>query len=294
MRRYLGLISFVAAAIWHLRWEAVRAWLFEQGFHLMNPYLFGITPNQALHWGPSLALVATGGWFFWKTRPTTAMDSVGVSTSRRDKFYRQTEEIRKRYVDVPPSAIEKDGLDFVVEGSQAQRDSTRILNLLGTEIRQLGKFAARQSWWLAITRDPAAQRRLYSRVAAYWNSHSEKLEEATVLFRNIFPVIIESQRRMIEDTAVLSKAEYFTLKEFATAVAGTHDAALGSVVHLEGLSGSALSLRGRTGELNAAANRISTAMSSLVQEIRKHAADCKAIETLALKKLELTTPESLL
>jgi hypothetical protein len=69
MRRYFGLASILAAAIWHLRWEAIRAWLFDQGFHFMNPYLFGITADQIFHWGPALAFVSLGVGLFYKTSP---------------------------------------------------------------------------------------------------------------------------------------------------------------------------------------------------------------------------------
>jgi hypothetical protein len=61
----------LGGAAWHFGWEAVRAWLYEQGFHVVNPYLFGIQLSWILHYGVTLALVGLGLWLFWRTRPNS-------------------------------------------------------------------------------------------------------------------------------------------------------------------------------------------------------------------------------
>ena len=67
MRRF-ALGSMFGGAAWHFGWEIVRAWLYEQGFHVVNPYLFGIPLSAILHYGVTAALVGLGLWLFWKTR----------------------------------------------------------------------------------------------------------------------------------------------------------------------------------------------------------------------------------
>src|SRR3954468_4612343 len=104
MLRRWALGSILGGAAWHFGWEIVRAWLYEQGFHVVNPYLFGIQLSWVLHYGVTAVLVGLGLWLFWKTgrRPASA----GASAApRRDKFYRQTAEFRARYIDAPPSTI---------------------------------------------------------------------------------------------------------------------------------------------------------------------------------------------
>jgi hypothetical protein len=62
-KRLGGLCSFLLAAIWALRWEALRAYIYERGFQVLESA--GIDP--ALHWGIPVALVAAGLFLFWRT-----------------------------------------------------------------------------------------------------------------------------------------------------------------------------------------------------------------------------------
>jgi hypothetical protein len=68
LMRRIALGSFIGSAAWHFGWEAVRAWLYERGFHFVNPYLFGIPLGSLVHYGVMIVLVAIGLWLFWKTR----------------------------------------------------------------------------------------------------------------------------------------------------------------------------------------------------------------------------------
>jgi hypothetical protein len=106
MRRYLAWIFYAAAAIWPLRWEVVRAWFLEQGFHLVNPYLFGIvTGDQILHWGPSLAFVAMGSWLFYKTRPRTQDEQQLPQAGEKPGHFEET----KRSVERPDALVAEFG-----------------------------------------------------------------------------------------------------------------------------------------------------------------------------------------
>jgi len=63
MRRILGFAAFLAAAAWDLRWEAIRAFLYDRGFHFMG--LMEI--DTWAHWGIPVALVICGCYLFWRT-----------------------------------------------------------------------------------------------------------------------------------------------------------------------------------------------------------------------------------
>ncbi len=285
--RILGLGSFIGAGVWHFVWhywwEAVRAWLYERGFHMMNPYLFGITAEQMLHWGPTLSFLGAGIILFWMTSPT-APAMTPEPTPRPGRFYRLARELRARYINAPPRSVEMVGLDFVVEGNEAQRDITRLLNALGTEIRKLGKHAVWHGRVLNFIQDPRHQRRLYSRVARYWNAHADKLDEATQLMRVIGNLIISAQSNSLQNTPVTSKADYLALISLSAVISDTHDIALTSAGEVEGLVGAALSLRGRTGELDVAADRLSESVTALTAEIRRYAARCRETGALGLNR----------
>lgn len=82
MRRF-ALGSILGGAAWHFGWEAVRAWLYEQGFHVVNPYLFGIQFGSILHYGITAALVGLGCWLFWKTQPKPAVDKQNAADNSK-------------------------------------------------------------------------------------------------------------------------------------------------------------------------------------------------------------------
>ncbi|RXH15575.1 hypothetical protein [Bradyrhizobium guangzhouense] len=63
MGRIFGLTSLAAAAIWELRWEIVRAFLYDRGFHLMGL----MEADTWIHYGPSVALAGLGIYLFWRT-----------------------------------------------------------------------------------------------------------------------------------------------------------------------------------------------------------------------------------
>lgn len=63
MRRFLGLLSFLVAAAWDFKWEVVRAFLYDRGFHFMGL----MEADTWVHWGPTLALVGCGLYLFWQT-----------------------------------------------------------------------------------------------------------------------------------------------------------------------------------------------------------------------------------
>jgi hypothetical protein len=68
--RVSGLVSFLLAAIWAYRWEALRSFLYEQGFQAMS----SLESDALLHWGVPLLLAAIGVYLFWKTGNAHSFD----------------------------------------------------------------------------------------------------------------------------------------------------------------------------------------------------------------------------
>ena len=63
MHRIGGLISFLVAALWAYRYEALRAYLYGRGFDAMN----SMELDSLFHWGVPLVLAGLGIFLFWST-----------------------------------------------------------------------------------------------------------------------------------------------------------------------------------------------------------------------------------
>lgn len=62
MSKVGGLVSFLVASFWLYRWEAIRAFLYDQGFHLMAS-----DSDLLWQWGMPLVFAAIGFYLFWRT-----------------------------------------------------------------------------------------------------------------------------------------------------------------------------------------------------------------------------------
>src|SRR4051812_39899521 len=72
MRKWVfAPLSIAAASLWPWFWEFVRSLFYEQGSHMLSPLIGGLTPDQILHWGPSIILAIAGVLIWWdlKGRP---------------------------------------------------------------------------------------------------------------------------------------------------------------------------------------------------------------------------------
>src|SRR5580704_1150721 len=63
MARIGGLLSFLFGAIWYYRWEAIRAFLYEKGFHLMPSG----ASDTFWQWAIPLGFAGLGLYLFFKT-----------------------------------------------------------------------------------------------------------------------------------------------------------------------------------------------------------------------------------
>ena len=61
-KRFLGLLSFGGAALWELRWEAIRGVLYERGWVLLTEYMDGAALHYAI---PGILVVVGLGLFIW-------------------------------------------------------------------------------------------------------------------------------------------------------------------------------------------------------------------------------------
>jgi hypothetical protein len=61
-KRVLGLLSFGSAALWALRWEAIRGLLYERGWVLLTEYMDGAALHYAI---PGILVLFGVGLFIW-------------------------------------------------------------------------------------------------------------------------------------------------------------------------------------------------------------------------------------
>lgn len=206
--------------------------------------------------------------------------------ARPSAWDRKTKLLRAKYIESPRDPNrEREFLDYSVEMNKVQKDLVTLLNLAQDEIKNLGDFSARLAKRAKPIQDPEKQWRLYSAAAAYWNSHAHKIEDATTIVRAIANELIATQNGAISKFNFQSPDSVIELGKFAEILGSTHSSALTAISQLELLSGAALGLQGRTGELNIAANRVSTATNNLNAEFLRYGLACKEAQDLAQEKL---------
>jgi hypothetical protein len=199
---------------------------------------------------------------------------------------RKTKSLRAKYITSPRDPNrEREFLDYSIEMKEVQKDLVTLLNLAQDEIKKLGDFSARFAKRIKPTQDPQKQWRLYSSVAAYWNGHSQRIEDATMIVRAIANELIAIQHGAIRNFNFQSEASFVELEEFARILGTTHSSGLGAISKLELLSAASLRLRGRTGKLNLAADRVSMATNSLNSEFMRYSVACKAAQNQATSKI---------
>jgi hypothetical protein len=85
-KRLAGLAWWFGAALWAYFWEFVRSLFYEQGSHMLTPFIHSVSIDQILHWGPPLAFAGIGAFLFWKTRPSGAPQDATLSISGPHRF----------------------------------------------------------------------------------------------------------------------------------------------------------------------------------------------------------------
>jgi len=69
MRVFFAFCAYVAGLLQNYFWEFIRAGLYEKGLHMMAPHMEGLSIESVVHYGSTLALIGTGTWLIWPSRP---------------------------------------------------------------------------------------------------------------------------------------------------------------------------------------------------------------------------------
>lgn len=194
------------------------------------------------------------------------------------------EKRRLRYLN-PTENADKDMLDFLVEGSQAIDDITKTLDSVNKHTLRFAKMLNRYSRIVPFVTNFKLRRRLLSRVANNINLYSENLRKKADLIGVATPAVRNNQIRFIERLVISSSQDVDGLRHFSAVVGMTGNIVAATVESLESMRNASASIKGISGDLNAASSGLALVIDFFIDKARGFRAMCKEIEAVALKKL---------
>lgn len=190
-------------------------------------------------------------------------------------------KLKERYLS-QQLQIDRELLDYLVDGIQAIEDVTLIFNGLTKSTTKLGKSIA-QHTRRANTKNFEKRRLIVSRMAADLDSYSEQVDEYVEIFRVLSPRLLEYTSQFIERGPKIAKENYLS---FARTVGGNAKSAAVVIDQVSLSQKLSDSLRGITADLNAAVTRYDAAIARLLAEIGEYKKVCETLEEQTTRKAE--------
>ncbi len=194
------------------------------------------------------------------------------------------EQIRQRYLQ--PANPEKDKLDYLVEGTQAVSDITKAVNTSNRETVRIGKILNRYALVLPFISNPKLKRWLLSKAAADINSYSAKVRKTAEFIGTVTPAVSENQIKFIEGLELRTEQDKTDLKTFIETIHATSEIIIPTAVEgFEGMRTAAGSIKGITGELNAASSQLHMVVGLLIEKINGFGTACEQMRSAAMNKI---------
>ena len=191
---------------------------------------------------------------------------------------------RLRYID-SQQTIEKDMLDYLVEGIQAVDDITTTINASSKDTERFAKMLSRSARILPFITSLKLRRKCLSKVASNINRYSDKVQKTADFIGNATPAVRDNQIPYIERSRPSSPADVNALIKFAATAGSTANILPETLKSIEGMRHATLSIKGVSGELNAASSKLATVLEILMDRIKAFGATCEEVQAAAIKKL---------
>jgi hypothetical protein len=190
------------------------------------------------------------------------------------------ERLKQRYLQ-PLKKPDGDMLDWLVDGQQAMEDLTKAVTRIGNETRRFANGISKFGSRLPYITNFKLRRRYLSKTARFINSYSEKVQNTANFMGSVMPVIAENQIKFINGNPGTEGLENLAkvVGETATNVLKQ------TIVQLQGMRKSADGIKGISGDLNVASERLQMVMGDLIQKVEDFGAVSERIQTAALTKL---------
>ncbi len=185
-----------------------------------------------------------------------------------------------------PRIPEKDKLDYLVEGTQAVSDITKAVNTSNRETVRIGKILNRYALVLPFISNPKLKRWLLSKAAADINSYSAKVRKTAEFIGTVTPAVSENQIKFIEGLELRTEQDKTDLKTFIETIHATSEIIIPTAVEgFEGMRTAAGSIKGITGELNAASSQLHMVVGLLIEKINGFGTACEQMRSAAMNKI---------
>jgi hypothetical protein len=189
--------------------------------------------------------------------------------------------LRERYLSDTPH-VERELLDYEVDGLRAVNDVTLIFNGLSSSADRLTKKMLRHNKKIPHIRDSEKKRKEVSNLATSLDFYSNETEEYTEVFRALTPALFQYTSQFIE-RAPATRENYIA---FSEALAGNIQSTLGMIKQIHESQEIITQFRGISADLNRATTRLENVNARLIVEAGKYMDACKELELIATRKAD--------
>lgn len=228
-----------------------------------------------------LIAAGLGAWAYFEGAPLPAIVivfllalflllAITYQSARLFDYFKgkRAEKLRERYLDVD-SSEEKGFLDFVVEGQQALTDITKTIAQVGKETERLGRQIKRHSRRLNRTSDPTKQRKRVEAAANDMSMYSVKITELNEFMERVTKAFHQNFKEYISQATIKTDQEKEELEIFISSIENVREEVPKTQENLKGFRKTTMSLKGVSGQLNAASQRQAVAVGRIIGTINK-------------------------
>lgn len=190
--------------------------------------------------------------------------------------------LQERYLSDRPT-IERELLDYEVDGLRATNDVTLIFDGLTSLANKLTKIMARHATKIRRIQDSEKKRLAVSRLAVDINSYSTEVENYTAVFRVITPALLEYAGQFIERSPQVPDETYIGLGEVLGANVQSSVGVSQAISDTQRIAVS--SLRGVSADLNSAATRLESVNALLLIEANNYKIVCEELQSLVTGRM---------
>lgn len=276
-----GLLLWVVFQIaWELIKDAVFGWVNEK---LAGEFDMITTPIQEawpilLGYGPPTFLAIAGVAISWGAY------RIGVVTGQADLTNKL--ELAELTLTADDGA-DKGFLDYIVDGEQAIKDISRSLVKIAKETQKIGKKANRYTFVLRFVQSFKWRRKLIGRFSRHMSRYADRLFNYSKLIGRINPLIRTNCHSLMSVSDVTTGQQKEDLRGFIESMNNTAGAANRAIIVLKDYRKSVTSLRGVSGDLNAASTKLSTSIGSLIGKLKNYKNVCAELVSSGKAKLEV-------
>lgn len=189
--------------------------------------------------------------------------------------------LQKRYLSDKP-ALQREILDYEVDGLQAINDVTLILNGINDSAIRITKVTNRHARKIKGIRDSGRRRVAISKFADDLNIFASEIDDYAAIFSAITPAMFEYSSNYFERSPQAPKESYVALGQ---SILSNVNSTNGLIQTVENNKQIVAAFRGISGDLTSAADRLDAANTRLIAEISNFRTACEKLHKVVAKRM---------